>query len=94
MVGGPVVARDLRPGPRGADARGAGVEDGQAPAEDAVRLRLPERTPVLHVLRVRGLDGDPVLPARSATTPWRERRPSSRRSVTRAPCHCRAPERP
>ncbi|MET9127437.1 MULTISPECIES: GntR family transcriptional regulator [unclassified Streptomyces] len=41
-----------------------------ATAEDAVRLQLPEGTPVLHVLRVRGLDGEPVLLERTVYADW------------------------
>ncbi|MER6442550.1 GntR family transcriptional regulator [Streptomyces sp. NPDC001185] len=41
-----------------------------ATAEDAVRLQLPEGTSVLHVLRVRGLDGEPVLLERTVYADW------------------------
>ncbi|MEU1498622.1 MULTISPECIES: GntR family transcriptional regulator [unclassified Streptomyces] len=41
-----------------------------ATAEDAVRLQLPEGTAVLHVLRVRGLDGEPVLLERTVYADW------------------------
>jgi GntR family transcriptional regulator len=41
-----------------------------ATTEDAVRLQLPERTPVLHILRVRGLDGEPVLLERTVYADW------------------------
>lgn len=59
---GHVVAQEYRP----------------ATAEDAVRLQLPEHTPVLHVLRVRGLDGEPVLLERTVYADWIS--PPSRRS--------------
>ncbi|WP_326724391.1 MULTISPECIES: GntR family transcriptional regulator [unclassified Streptomyces] len=42
----------------------------QATAEDAVRLQLRENTTVLHVLRVRGLDGEPVLLERTVYADW------------------------
>ncbi|MFD5631701.1 MULTISPECIES: GntR family transcriptional regulator [unclassified Streptomyces] len=51
---GRVVAQEYRP----------------ATAEDAVRLQLPEETAVLHVLRVRGLDGEPVLLERTVYADW------------------------
>ncbi|MFF0205399.1 GntR family transcriptional regulator [Streptomyces sp. NPDC005017] len=41
-----------------------------ASREDAVRLQLREGTPVLHVLRVRGLDGEPVLLERTVYADW------------------------
>ncbi|MFJ2901688.1 GntR family transcriptional regulator [Streptomyces sp. NPDC087212] len=41
-----------------------------ATAQDAARLQLPEGTPVLHVLRVRGLDGEPVLVERTVYADW------------------------
>ncbi|MCX5556151.1 GntR family transcriptional regulator [Streptomyces sp. NBC_00038] len=41
-----------------------------ATAEDAVRLQLRENTTVLHVLRVRGLDGEPVLLERTVYADW------------------------
>jgi GntR family transcriptional regulator len=41
-----------------------------ATAEDAVRLQLRAGTPVLHVLRVRGLDGEPVLLERTVYADW------------------------
>ncbi|MEU9894435.1 GntR family transcriptional regulator [Streptomyces phaeochromogenes] len=41
-----------------------------ATAEDSVRLQLSTGTPVLHVLRVRGLDGDPVLLERTVYAAW------------------------
>jgi len=51
---GQVVAQEYRP----------------ATAEDAVRLQLRAGTPVLHVLRVRGLDGEPVLLERTVYADW------------------------
>jgi GntR family transcriptional regulator len=51
---GHVVAQEYRP----------------ATTEDAVRLQLRERTTVLHVLRVRGLDGEPVLLERTVYADW------------------------
>ncbi|MEU6978650.1 MULTISPECIES: GntR family transcriptional regulator [unclassified Streptomyces] len=51
---GRVVAQEYRP----------------ATAEDATRLHLPEGTPLLNVLRVRGLDGEPVLVERSVYADW------------------------
>ncbi|MFJ9828889.1 GntR family transcriptional regulator [Streptomyces sp. NPDC101160] len=41
-----------------------------ATAEDATRLQLPPGTPVLGVLRLRGLDGEPVLVERSVYADW------------------------
>ncbi|MGW4160516.1 GntR family transcriptional regulator [Streptomyces sp. NPDC004788] len=41
-----------------------------ATTEDATRLQLPVGTPVLGVLRVRGLDGEPVLVERSVYADW------------------------
>ncbi|MFE6285439.1 GntR family transcriptional regulator [Streptomyces sp. NPDC057877] len=41
-----------------------------ATTQDAVRLQLPAGTPVLHVLRVRGLDGEPVLLERTVYADW------------------------
>ncbi|WP_329548782.1 GntR family transcriptional regulator [Streptomyces sp. NBC_01356] len=41
-----------------------------ATAEDAVRLQLRENSTVLHVLRVRGLDGEPVLLERTVYADW------------------------
>ncbi|MFI0217192.1 GntR family transcriptional regulator [Streptomyces lydicus] len=41
-----------------------------ATAEDASRLRLHTGTEVLYVLRVRGLDGDPVLVERTVYADW------------------------
>ncbi|MFF8946542.1 GntR family transcriptional regulator [Streptomyces sp. NPDC014864] len=56
----------------GRRASGRVVEQGYRPAgeEDAVRLHLPGGTPVLHVLRVRGLDGEPVLLERTVYADW------------------------
>jgi GntR family transcriptional regulator len=51
---GQVVAQEYRPATR----------------EDAVRLQLPAGTPVLHVLRLRGLDGEPVLLERTVYADW------------------------
>ncbi|MFR9798196.1 GntR family transcriptional regulator [Streptomyces sp. MS06] len=51
---GQVVAQDYRP----------------ATEEDAVRLQLRAGTPVLHILRVRGLDGEPVLLERTVYADW------------------------
>lgn len=42
----------------------------RATTEDAIRLQLPEKTKVLHVLRVRGLDGEPVLLERTVYADW------------------------
>ncbi|WP_030938108.1 GntR family transcriptional regulator [Streptomyces sp. NRRL S-646] len=41
-----------------------------ATAQDAARLQLREGTQVLHVLRVRGLDGEPVLVERTVYADW------------------------
>jgi GntR family transcriptional regulator len=41
-----------------------------ASKEDSVRLQLTVGTPVLHVLRVRGLDGEPVLLERTVYADW------------------------
>lgn len=56
----------------GREATGRVVEQELRPAtnEDAVRLQLPEGTDVLHVLRVRGLDGEPVLLERTVYADW------------------------
>ncbi|MEV7992945.1 GntR family transcriptional regulator [Streptomyces sp. NPDC086077] len=56
----------------GREATGRVVEQEFRPAttEDAVRLQLPEGTDVLHVLRVRGLDGEPVLLERTVYADW------------------------
>ncbi|WP_262062326.1 GntR family transcriptional regulator [Streptomyces sp. STR69] len=51
---GLVVAQEYRP----------------ATAEDVVRLQLTEKARVLHVLRVRGLDGEPVLLERTVYADW------------------------
>ncbi|MFI7299075.1 GntR family transcriptional regulator [Streptomyces sp. NPDC050121] len=51
---GRVVAQEYRP----------------AGAEEAVRLQLRGGTPVLHVLRLRGLDGEPVLLERTVYADW------------------------
>jgi GntR family transcriptional regulator len=42
----------------------------RATTEDAIRLQLDEKTKVLHVLRVRGLDGEPVLLERTVYADW------------------------
>lgn len=56
----------------GREATGHVVVQEYRPAtkEDAVRLQLPSGTPVLHVLRVRGLDGEPVLVERTVYADW------------------------
>ncbi|KUN77005.1 GntR family transcriptional regulator [Streptomyces griseoruber] len=56
----------------GREATGQVVAQQYQPAghEDAVRLQLPLGTPVLHVLRVRGLDGEPVLLERTVYADW------------------------
>ncbi|MFJ5262732.1 GntR family transcriptional regulator [Streptomyces sp. NPDC088387] len=56
----------------GREATGHVVEQGYRPAttEDAVRLQLPSGSRVLHVLRVRGLDGEPVLLERTVYADW------------------------
>lgn len=56
----------------GREATGHVVSSQYRPAapEDSVRLQLPTGTPVLHVLRVRGLDGDPVLLERTVYASW------------------------
>ena len=41
-----------------------------ATAQDAARLQLRAGVPVLHVLRVRGLDGEPVLLERTVYADW------------------------
>ncbi|MDQ0603329.1 GntR family transcriptional regulator [Streptomyces canus] len=51
---GRVVAQEYRP----------------ATQEDAIRLQLRAGTQVLHVLRVRGLDGEPVLLERTVYADW------------------------
>ncbi|MDT0433925.1 MULTISPECIES: GntR family transcriptional regulator [Streptomyces] len=55
---------------REATGRVAAQEYRPATAQDASRLQLPEGTPVLHVLRVRGLDGEPVLLERTVYADW------------------------
>lgn len=55
---------------RGATGHVVAQEYRPATKEDAVRLHLPARTPVLHVLRVRGLDGEPVLLERTVYADW------------------------
>ncbi|GAA3133517.1 GntR family transcriptional regulator [Streptomyces echinatus] len=56
----------------GREATGHVVSQEYHPAtsEDAVRLQLAVGTPVLHVLRVRGLDGEPVLLERTVYAEW------------------------
>ncbi|MFF8359700.1 GntR family transcriptional regulator [Streptomyces chartreusis] len=56
----------------GREATGHVVSQEYHPAtkEDAVRLQLSAGTPVLHVLRVRGLDGEPVLLERTVYADW------------------------
>jgi GntR family transcriptional regulator len=56
----------------GREATGHVVSSTYRPAtpEDSVRLQLTPGTPVLHVLRVRGLDGEPVLLERTVYTDW------------------------
>ncbi|WP_458091097.1 GntR family transcriptional regulator [Streptomyces malaysiensis] len=56
----------------GREATGRVVAQEHRPAteEDSVRLQLPVGTPVLHVLRVRGLDGEPVLVERTVYADW------------------------
>lgn len=56
----------------GREATGHVVTQEYRPAthEDAVRLQLPVATQVLHVLRVRGLDGEPVLLERTVYADW------------------------
>ncbi|MDQ0938219.1 GntR family transcriptional regulator [Streptomyces turgidiscabies] len=56
----------------GREATGHVVHQEYRPAttEDAIRLQLREKTRVLHVLRVRGLDGDPVLLERTVYADW------------------------
>lgn len=75
----------------GREATGRVVEQTYRPAthEDAVRLQIPLRTPVLHVLRLRGLDGDPVLLERTVYADWISP-PSSPSSPTapRSPSAC------
>ncbi|MFF2502539.1 GntR family transcriptional regulator [Streptomyces sp. NPDC058067] len=56
----------------GREATGHVVSQEYAPAtqEDAVRLQLAVGTRVLHVLRVRGLDGQPALLERTVYADW------------------------
>ena len=56
----------------GREATGQVVHQEYRPAttEDALRLQLREKTKVLHVLRVRGLDGEPVLLERTVYADW------------------------
>ncbi|MET8584333.1 GntR family transcriptional regulator [Streptomyces collinus] len=56
----------------GREATGRVVSQEYRPAghEDAVRLQLAVGVPVLHVLRVRGLDGEPVLLERTVYADW------------------------
>ncbi|MCX5337914.1 MULTISPECIES: GntR family transcriptional regulator [unclassified Streptomyces] len=56
----------------GREATGRVVAQEYRPAtqEDAVRLQLRAGTQVLHVLRVRGLDGEPVLLERTVYADW------------------------
>ncbi|WP_225836691.1 GntR family transcriptional regulator [Streptomyces sp. NK08204] len=55
---------------REATGRVAVQEYRPATHEDAIRLQLSVGTPVLHVLRVRGLDGEPVLVERTVYADW------------------------
>jgi GntR family transcriptional regulator len=56
----------------GREATGRVVAQEYRPAskEDSTRLQLAAGTPVLHVLRVRGLDGEPVLLERTVYADW------------------------
>lgn len=56
----------------GREATGQVVAQEYRPAtqEDAIRLQLRAGTQVLHVLRVRGLDGEPVLLERTVYADW------------------------
>ncbi|MFG2635077.1 GntR family transcriptional regulator [Streptomyces sp. NPDC048362] len=56
----------------GREATGRVVDQEYRPAthEDAVRLQVAVATPVLRVLRVRGLDGEPVLLERTVYAGW------------------------
>ncbi|MER7933446.1 GntR family transcriptional regulator [Streptomyces sp. NPDC093272] len=56
----------------GREATGHVVSQEYRPAthEDSVRLQLTSGTRVLHVLRVRGLDGEPVLLERTVYADW------------------------
>ncbi|SMF25867.1 GntR family transcriptional regulator [Streptomyces sp. Amel2xC10] len=55
---------------RAATGRVVAQEYRPAGAEDAVRLQVDAGSPVLHVLRVRGLDGEPVLLERTVYAGW------------------------
>ncbi|MFD4573233.1 GntR family transcriptional regulator [Streptomyces sp. NPDC058417] len=55
---------------REATGRVVAQEHRRADAEDAVRLQLSEGDRVLHVLRVRGLDSEPVLLERTVYAGW------------------------
>ncbi|MFG2292299.1 GntR family transcriptional regulator [Streptomyces sp. NPDC048603] len=59
-------------GAMGRTATGRVVESEYRPAgdSDAMRLQVKAGTPVLHVLRVRGLDGEPVLLERTVYAGW------------------------
>src|SRR3954468_10373691 len=56
----------------GREATGRVIAQEYRPAskEDSTRLQLTAGTPVLHVLRVRGLDGEPVLLERTVYADW------------------------
>lgn len=56
----------------GREASGHVISSAYRPAtpEDAVRLQLPAGTPVLHILRVRCLDGERVLLERTVYADW------------------------
>lgn len=68
----------------GREATGSVVSSEYLPAssEDATRLQLAEGVPVLHVLRVRGLDGENVLLERTVYADW------VAPSVARIPADC------
>lgn len=75
----------------GREATGHVVSSQYRPAtpEDSVRLQLATGTPVLHVLRVRGLDGDPVLLERTVYAAWISPPSSpSNRTAPRSPSVC------
>ncbi|MFI1509530.1 GntR family transcriptional regulator [Streptomyces sp. NPDC020597] len=55
---------------REASGRVIAQEYRRATAEDAVHLQLRAGTPVLRVLRLRGLDGEPVLVERTVYADW------------------------
>ncbi|MEV7617419.1 GntR family transcriptional regulator [Streptomyces sp. NPDC089799] len=59
-------------GAMGRTATGRVVSSEYRPADDrdAVRLQVKAGTPVLHVLRLRGLDGEPVLLERTVYADW------------------------